>query len=269
MKIISDEGLARLKNSFLEFRQSKPFNHIVIDNFLEGDLIEKIEEEFPEFEDRFWKEANDFVEIKKTQNNWNLFPPAIYETFSYFCQSKFVHLLSQSLGFESQEDSLIADYGLHGGGLHMHGTWGSLNPHIDYNVHPKIDFIRKLNIIIYVSKSMTEEYGGHFGIWKKEQGPLNGLKIQKEIWPKFNRAIIIDTTQDSWHGISKEMKLPQGIYRKSLAIYYLQKPKGPLEKRRRALFAPTEEQARDKLVKDYIEYRSNLDNSNYSRLVKK
>jgi hypothetical protein len=46
---------------------------------------------------------------------------------------------------------LYPDPGLHGGGWHMHGAGGNLNPHLDYSIHPKSGLMRKLNIIIYLS----------------------------------------------------------------------------------------------------------------------
>ena len=48
----------------------------------------------------------------------------------------------------TQEEELEADYGLHGGGVHMHKTGDYLNVHLDYDIHPKVPMQRKLNIII-------------------------------------------------------------------------------------------------------------------------
>jgi hypothetical protein len=35
---------------------------------------------------------------------------------------------------------LVADLGLHGGGLHSHARGGKLNVHLDYDIHPKLDY---------------------------------------------------------------------------------------------------------------------------------
>ena len=67
----------------------------------------------------------------------------------------------------------------------------------------------------------------------------------KTIEPKFNRAILFDTTQDSWHGLPNPLTCPEGKYRKSLAVYYLTDVDENTEERYRALFVPTNEQLND------------------------
>lgn len=115
----------------------------------------------------------------------------------------------------------------------MHGAGGSLNPHLDYSIHPKLPLQRKLNLIVYLSQDLKETHGGHFGLWTGENSPDT---LVKEIAPKFNRAIIFDTTQNSWHGLSRECVAPDGIYRKSIAIYYLTDLPEHADTRSRALF---------------------------------
>jgi len=61
-------------------------------------------------------------------------------------------------------------------------------------------------------------------------------------FPKYNRAIIFDTSQNSWHGLSREINLPKNIYRKSIAVYYLSKFKKNHLLNEKALFAPRENQ---------------------------
>ena len=60
----------------------------------------------------------------------------------------------------------------------------------------------------------TRIHGGHLGLWvgdnKKPQ------KLIKEISPDFNTAIIFDTTQNSWHGLSRPLELPKDILGKVL-----------------------------------------------------
>ena len=117
-----------------------------------------------------------------------------------------------------------------------------LNPHLDYSIHPKLKLQRKLNLIVYIEEDYKEEYGGHLGMWSNN-GPKNRYgELTKKITPIFNRGVLFDTTQNSWHGICQNLKLPQGKYRKNLAIYYLQKSTPNCSNRTRAFFAPTEEQ---------------------------
>ena len=114
---------------------------------------------------------------------------------------------------------------MHGGGWHIHANNGNLNPHLDYTIHPKMKYQRRLNLIIYLEQTYREKYGGHLGFWSHDK--INNLPkhLCKEIFPKFNRAIIFDTSQNSWHGLSTPVKLPKNKFRKSIAVYYLSKPK--------------------------------------------
>ena len=57
-----------------------------------------------------------------------------------------------------------------------------------------------------------------FGLIIKNNCPN---KLEKIIKPKFNRAILFDTTQNSWHGLVNPVNTKKNIFRKSLAIYYL------------------------------------------------
>ncbi len=81
-------------------------------------------------------------------------------------------------------------------------------------------------------------------------------KLAHEIEPRFGRAVLFDTTQDSWHGMSRPLSQPQGIYRKSLAIYFLCDPPQGADPRGRALFAPREEQKGDAAIEELIKARS-------------
>jgi Rps23 Pro-64 3,4-dihydroxylase Tpa1-like proline 4-hydroxylase len=145
---------------------------------------------------------------------------------------------------------LYADYGLHGGGWHIHDSAGILNQHLDYSLHPKLELQRKINIIIYVTKDWKESYGGHLGLFE------NPDKLVKEVSPLYNRAIVFDTTQNSWHGLSRVCNTSAGVYRKSLAIYYLTDPPIEVDSRNRALFAPREDQKNDPDILKLIESRS-------------
>jgi len=75
-------------------------------------------------------------------------------------------------------------------------------------------------------------------------------------FPKYNRAIIFDTSQNSWHGLSREINLPKNIYRKSIAVYYLSKFKKNHLLNEKALFAPRENQKKSKDVLDLIKIRA-------------
>jgi hypothetical protein len=234
------------------FKGNTPFDHCVIDDFLNLETLNFIIDEFPDYNDVIWHVYENPLEHKKTLNIWNNFPPCTYQLFKYLVSSNFATLLSQELNL-----NLYPDPGLHGGGWHIHGTNGNLNPHLDYSIHPKSKLMRKLNIIVYVSPDLKSEYGGHLGFWTQTGNDPKSLILVKEIEPKLNRAVIFDTTQNSWHGMSRKLLVPNGVTRKSLAAYYLITPESNCDLRSKALYAPRNDQVGDKHIEDLISKRAN------------
>jgi 2OG-Fe(II) oxygenase superfamily len=243
------------------FEVSKPFNYCVIDDFFDINIARQLDKEFPSYESEKWFFYKNAIENKKTSNDWNQFPALTYNVFSELISDAFVGVLSKNLGI-----NLYPDPGLHGGGWHIHGLDGNLNPHLDYSIHPKLHLQRKLNIIIYLSESLKPQHGGHLGLWSHDENMNAPLDLIKEIEPKFNRAVLFDTTQNSWHGMSRKLTTPPDVFRKSLAVYYLVDPPDNTDKRDRALFAPRDFQKRDQNILDLIKQRS--DSKEYFKAYK-
>ncbi|MEC9376022.1 MAG: 2OG-Fe(II) oxygenase, partial [Pseudomonadota bacterium] len=215
----------------------------------------QIENEFPNYNDSIWHVYNNAIENKKVSNNWNFFPETTYKVFSLLNSDEFTSLLSRNI-FNSME--LFSDPGLNGGGWHIHRNGGKLNPHLDYSLHPKLKLERKLNIIIYVNSNWDNKWGGHLGLWNNKSSKQPG-KLIKSVEPKFNRAIIFNTAQNSWHGLSSPIECPQNEFRKSLAIYYLCKSNEETNQRGKALFAPTVDQKSDPEVIELIKNRASVE----------
>lgn len=254
MNYVNIDGIL---NSFRNFKGAKPFDHCLVDNFISASFLEKLQAEFPDYESEMWYEYNNRIEHKRAQNNWNLFPEYTYKFFEYLNSNEFLDLLSSLYG-----KKLYADYGLHGGGWHIHKEGGNLNPHLDYDIHPKLKMKRVINLIIYLTKEYKEEYEGKLGLWEHDE--INDMpgNLAKEILPIENRAIFFDTTQNSWHGMSKQMSSQgKSIFRRSLAIYYLVKVDDVDGKRERALFASREEERGDVEIDELIKLRSGLETS--------
>ena len=47
--MISKEVISKIENINNDFENAKPFKHVVIDNFLQEDFIEKLCDDFPPF----------------------------------------------------------------------------------------------------------------------------------------------------------------------------------------------------------------------------
>lgn len=251
-KLIRDIDWNAVKH---EFKSGEPFNHVAIDDFFLSDIAEKISEEFPDFNDATLGQYDNTFGLKKVKNHWDDFPRYTYQALTFLGREYFVSKMKYIL----DEPELWLDIGLNGGGYHMHGTGGALNIHLDYNIHPKLGEQRKLNIIMYLAKDWQAEWGGGLELWSSKEDTKRPKECVKIIDNKFNRAVLFDTTQYSWHGFQKYLSCPEGIQRKSLAAYYVRPAPENAEPRGKALFVPREDQKNDPEFEDLVKRRASID----------
>lgn len=237
------------------YGKEKPFDHCVIDNFFNDDALNSITNEFPDFSSNAWHNYDNALEIKKTCNNWNMFPENTYKLFEYLNSIEFIGLLSQLTNISP----LFADPGLNGGGWHIHKSGGKLNTHLDYSIHPKLNKQRILNILVYLTPNWQEDWGGHLGLWEQDKNAKKPGELSKSILPKYNRAVIFNTTQDSWHGLPEPIMCPDNIFRRSIAVYYLTDPEHKTDPRGKALFAPYGDQNNEPEILELIKKRSSVE----------
>lgn len=237
-----------------QFNRGEPFRNVVIDNFLREDVAEAVAGEFPAFDGPAWAVYNNAIEVKKALNHWDRFPKNTYTLFNFLNSDWFVEQMSALAGVK-----VCADPGLHGGGWHTHAAGGKLNTHLDYSIHPKLGLERILNLIIYMTPGWKESYGGALGFWANDNGTPGELR--KQVPCLFNRAVIFDTSQQSWHGLPEPVTCPPNMARNSLAVYYLCEPRKEAADRGRALFAPHGDQSKDPAVLELIKLRSQVNTS--------
>ncbi len=233
-------------NSDLQFKnfwQHKPFPHCVIDNFWHPDVARDILTEMSHID--FNGNYDNPFEIKQTCNIWDRFPATIYQAFIYLSTPEFVTELRQKLGIEN----LIADPGLHGGGIHYHPAGGKLNPHVDYSHHPKQGYRRRLNLLIYMNPHWTTGDGGELGMWTPNQ-IATYQKPERLIEPTYNRAVFFESSDQSYHGLASASK----IQRRSMAMYYLENDNTDVINPK-AVFVPTKDQKDDPKIVELAERR--------------
>ena len=74
---------------------------------------------------------------------------------------------------------------------------------------------RRINVLIYLNKDWKDEYGGQLELWD------NAMKAcVHSIVPIFNRCVVFNTTSNSNHGNPRVVSHPQGVPRRSIAMYY-------------------------------------------------
>jgi Rps23 Pro-64 3,4-dihydroxylase Tpa1-like proline 4-hydroxylase len=239
-----------------DFTAAEPFNHVVIDDFFTKEVADKIVEEFLPYDSPQWRgQWDNAVENKRLHNVWDLFPETTYQVFNYLNSPEWVNAVEQITG----TPDIITDIGLNGGGLHSHKSGGHLNIHLDYSIHPKLKLRRNFNLIIYMTPNWQSEWGGGLELWSHDSETNSPKELVKTVDNQFNRAIIFNTTQNSWHGLPEKLDCPDGVTRNSLAIYYLTQPEEDTDPRMKALFAPYKDQVNDPEVLALIKRRADVD----------
>jgi hypothetical protein len=196
------------------FRQAQPFRHVVIENFLELDFCRRLLEDFPHFEDIYARNEMNEIGGKAVRTNVRDISP-VYRELDHNLQAReFLDFVSTVTGIPD----LLYDPDYIGGGTHENRDGQSLDQHVDFNFHPGTRWHRRLNLIVYLNTEWDEAWGGNLQLqadpWK---GDTSGVTIA----PLFNRAVIFETTERSWHGFGT-IRLPAGkknLSRKSFAIY--------------------------------------------------
>ena len=208
------EWINNLENLKKEFKESKFGGHVIIDNFLDNNFIEKIYNNFPSNYENFHLYKNP-LEYKYAFDKIDELSDEFQNLFLKLGDDFFLEKISEITNINELEK----DKYLHGAGLHVHPQYGRLHLHLDYEKHPKyIEKLkeRRLNLILYLSKDWKEEWNGATELWNEDlTEKIETCKI------KFNRALIFKTTEKSWHGLPEKIMCPENVYRKSLAYYWI------------------------------------------------
>jgi Rps23 Pro-64 3,4-dihydroxylase Tpa1-like proline 4-hydroxylase len=205
---------------------AEPFKHLHVDNFLPVELANLCLEAFPHLEDEIWEFSNiKDVECKyrtKWESEFDI-PDNLIYAIRILNSSLFMNEISKVMGI----GKLVPDSYFTGGGLNITKKNGLLDVHVDGNYHDATGLNRRLNAIIYLNPDWEESWGGEFGLYDNE-----GNNCVKKIAPLFNRLVVFDTHDKSFHGIPNLVNFPEGTNRKSILLYYYTKEKRPQDQTR-------------------------------------
>lgn len=166
---------------------------------------------FPRPKDLEWLTYNNIFERKLLENRLHKLPAEFQALLAQFNSGPFVEFLEQLTGL----GGLIPDPHYWGGGLHQIQTGGKLDIHADFNIHPKLKIDRRVNVLLYLNRGWKEEWGGQLELWDNAM-----TKKQVSIAPTFNRMVVFNNTDFSFHGHPEPLTCPPDVTRKSMALYY-------------------------------------------------
>jgi Rps23 Pro-64 3,4-dihydroxylase Tpa1-like proline 4-hydroxylase len=198
-------------NMHVSYQSATPFPHFYVDDFFEPTLIDQVLSEFPAPGQIAWQKFDNNQEIKLASAEEASFGPITRLLLYHMNSITFLDFLSKITGIEN----LISDPCFDGGGLHQIPRGGKLGVHTDFNKHRRYGLDRRLNALLYLNKDWREDYGGHLELWNRSV-----TQCEAKILPVFNRLAVFATTDYTFHGHPDPLRCPEGMTRKSLALYY-------------------------------------------------
>lgn len=211
------------------------------------------------------------IEKKAVSNNADYFGPNTLKICDYMISNEFTSSIAKIFFKKELADRIVSDRTLHGGGIHCHENGQYLNPHLDYQIHPKLNpsnpiegdrYFRVLNAILYVNPDWQSSWGGNLRFWDgtdemyDKNQELESLQIDGGDLVIFQtqsmKGSINTDVKNVWHGV-EPLNVPEhqpDMKRMSLAFFYLlpvtnQEASGC---RTRAKFAPRQDQLNDSSV---------------------
>jgi hypothetical protein len=206
------ERADELRETFLH---AEPFRYVFIDEFFENGFAETLLAEFPSFDRRLAIAESGAVGGKAVNTTIATISPGYKELYELISSRPFLEFVSRLSGVPD----LLPDPAMYGGGTHenLHGQ--ELDPHVDFNLDQTEQLHRRLNLIVYLNKEWRPEWGGGLEIHSNPRRPDENRISTCE--PLFNRAVLFETNEYSWHGFPK-IDLPEDkrhLSRKSISIY--------------------------------------------------
>ena len=212
MRLSENDAISYGIEQSVKYKSAPHFGHIIIDNFLPSSIAENILNNFPleQLTNDLLFEENSFERNKRQISPYDCTTEAL-NFFLFFNSKPFIQFLESLTGI----NGLFGDHSFGGGGFHEINRGGKLGIHADFRIHPKLRAHRRINVLIYLNKEWKSSWNGNLELWSPDM-----KEMIRSIEPIFNRCVIFNTEEDAYHGHPNELLVPDGVTRKSIALYY-------------------------------------------------
>ena len=109
----------------------------------------------------------------------------------------------------------MPDPHLSGVGLHEIKKGGVLKVHTDFNWNEQIRLHRRLSVIIYLNPKWQESWGGNLDFYDTDRET-----VVSRVVPDAGNLVVWSYNNLAYHGYPEPMKLPTGMSRKNLRLFY-------------------------------------------------
>ena len=226
------------------FQNIYPFPYLKIDNILDEYFATQIQEEILNISEENWDRYENPFESKYTLRDKSDLPPHCKQLFSLLTSQDMLDNLTHIMKIPIYNDPTKNWWG-----IHKYDNGDKLDIHVDAGIHPTTKQKKQLTLGIYLSsKEWNDDNGGHLEIWEGENTANNNAKLIRcceKILPKFNRMVLFDCNDFSWHGNPYPIKCEKGEKRVFVTISYVSDSTESLNKRQKAFFVKHPDEPED------------------------
>ena len=174
-----------------------------VDGLFDEPTLASVVAEFPPLDDPRWQTFGGEHEERKQQGGPPCWGPATTAVLLHLMAPPILRYVQQLVGIEHLAADVV------GGGMHQSGPGAHLDMHVDFDRHPKTQWRRAVNMLLYLNHGWREEWGGLLHLGSEE-------KVR--IAPEFGRCVIFRCSDQSWHGHPEPVAT--GHVRRSIATYF-------------------------------------------------
>lgn len=197
-----------------DFARAEPFPHVVIDDFIDRDLLRRVAGAFPQRPPSVPIET-EYQHFKSTFMPQDIDSGLIRNLLAELTQEAMLGFVEAVTGI----GHLVPDPYFIGAGLHETRPGGYLAVHADFNLSQRMRTQRRANLIVYLNDDWNEAWGGHLELWDRK-----ARHCVKRVAPLMGRAVLFQTDLDGFHGHPQPLACPQDRARRSIAMYYFVAP---------------------------------------------
>jgi Rps23 Pro-64 3,4-dihydroxylase Tpa1-like proline 4-hydroxylase len=210
------------------YEEGKPVKHLIVDNFLPGDIYNDLCYEIETYPEEKWiTKQLDYSGARKESRDFTG-SPTVHSFMNMLTEHHFVSWLGKITNCES----VIPDPHHLGAGVSVAPSGAYLGLHVDFNWNNTLRLNRKFNLILYANREWKPEWNGQLEFWTKDKEELM-LSIE----PKPNRLVFWEYEEEYLHGFSKPLACPENVQRQNLMTVYYTSNASPSSDPHKSLFS--------------------------------
>ena len=212
----AERALAHFTNRGIDL--TDPFKLFYVDNAFPREVAERAMRAFPASDDLASWEVSKIGDVEsKRRSMWRSeydIPEGVSEVVQFMNSALFLQFMAERFAIPK----IMPDPYFTGGGLNESLRGDYLDVHIDGNYHDASGLNRRLNAILYLNPEWDIAWGGGLGMYTD-----GGKTLVRELTPVFNRLVVFETSDTSFHGFPEPLTCPESVSRRSVILYYYTK----------------------------------------------